>query len=305
MGLQRARAYQPALIVSDYDMPEMNGFEMVLALKRDPLTRETPVIMLTARDTRRDVAQMRAAGATAYLVKPFGQDKCIATVERTLAERRLYAYKEASRAYISEGAAKAAEARARSGDLGPARAEEREMSILFSDICGFTQMSAKLNPREVIDLLNDYFDQLCPLVKEEGGDIDKFIGDAIMAVFAELPGREPPPVRAVRAGLAMQQALAAWNLGRAAPVNMRIGVNTGTVVRGDIGPQFRREFAVIGDTVNRANRYEAGCPPGQLLVSQTTRDALGDRVECIAMPGLILKGVDNPVIAYVVKELRP
>jgi class 3 adenylate cyclase len=103
----------------------------------------------------------------------------------------------------------------------------------------------------------------------------------------------------------MQQALAAWNLGRAAPVNMRIGVNTGTVVRGDFGPQFRREFAVIGDTVNRANRYEAGCPPGQLLVSQTTRDALGDRVECIAMPGLILKGVDNPVIAYVVKELRP
>ena len=304
VGLVRARAHQPALIVSDYDMPEMNGFEMVLALKRDPVTRETPVIMLTARDSRRDVAQMRAAGATAYLVKPFGQDKCIATVERTLAERRLYAYKEASRPYISDGAARAAEAKALSGDLGPTRADEREMSILFSDICGFTHLSAKLNPPEVIDLLNEYFDRLCPIIRDEGGTIDKFIGDAIMALFDDLPGREPPPIRAVRAGLAMQDALHAWNIGRPLRLDMRIGVNTGTVVCGDIGPQFRREYAVIGDTVNRANRYEANAPTGKVLVSQSTRDALGDKALCEAVPGLRLKGVDEPVVGYVVAELR-
>jgi CheY-like chemotaxis protein/class 3 adenylate cyclase len=303
VGLLRARAHQPALVVSDYDMPEMNGFEMVLALRRDPHTRDTPVVMLTARDSRRDVAQMRAAGATAYLVKPFGQDKCIATVERTLAERRLYAYKEASRAYISEGAAKAAEARVRSGDQGPVRAEEREVSILFSDICGFTQMSSRLAPRDVIGLLNAYFDRLCPIVREEGGDIDKFIGDAIMAVFDDLPGREPAPIRAVRAALAMQDALATLNLELPHRLEMRIGVNTGPVVRGDLGPHFRREFAVIGDTVNRANRYEMNCPRGKVLVSQSTRDALGPHAVCEAQPGLTLKGVDGPVVGYVVKEL--
>jgi adenylate cyclase len=177
------------------------------------------------------------------------------------------------------------------------------MSILFSDICGFTPLSGRLTPRELIDLLNDYFDRLCPIIKDEGGDIDKFIGDAIMAVFDELPGREPPPVRATRAALAMQDALAEWNLGRALKLEMRIGVNTGTVVRGDIGPQFRREFAVIGDTVNRANRYEASCPRGRVLVSQSTRDALGERAVCEALGGLQLKGVDGPVVGHVVKEL--
>jgi CheY-like chemotaxis protein/class 3 adenylate cyclase len=301
-GLERARAVNPALVVSDFDMPRMNGFEMVVAIKRDPAIRDVPVIMLTARDTRRDVAQMRAAGAAAYLVKPFAQDKCIATVERTLAERRLSLYKEASRAYISDGAARVAEARA--GGKATARAEEREMSVLFSDICGFTSMSGRLPPREVIDMLNEYFDRLCPVVRAEGGDIDKFIGDAIMAVFEELPGRDPPPLRAVRAALAMQQALAEFNTGRPLALSMRIGINTGPVVRGDIGPGFRREYAVIGDTVNKANRYEGNCPPGGVLVSQSTRDALGDQAIVDELTGITLKGVEGQVRAFVVKAVR-
>jgi CheY-like chemotaxis protein/class 3 adenylate cyclase len=300
-GLERASETAPALVVSDFDMPRMNGFEMVLALKRDAATRDIPVIMLTARDSRRDVAQMRAAGAAAYLVKPFAQDKCIATVERTLAERRLSLYKEASRAYISDGAARAAEARA--GGKGEGRAEERDMSVLFSDICGFTTMSGRLPPREVIDMLNEYFDRLCPVIKAEGGDIDKFIGDAIMAVFDTLPGRDPAPVRAVRAALGMQEALADFNRGRAIQLAMRIGVNTGPVVRGDIGPAFRREFAVIGDTVNKANRYEGNAPPGGVLVSQSTRDALGEGAVVEELTGVKLKGIEAAVRAYVVKGL--
>jgi DNA-binding response OmpR family regulator len=307
IGLDKARHYAPALVVSDYDMPVMTGFEMVHALKRDPDTRDIPVIMLTARESRRDVAQMRAAGATAYLVKPFAQDKCIATVERTLAERRLYAYKEASRVYISEGAARAAEALASSGgDLGQVRAEERVMSVLFSDICGFTMMSGQMSPREVIELLNDYFDVMCPIVKDHGGDIDKFIGDAIMAVFDELPGREPPPARAVRAALAMQAAMPEFNRRAARPLEMRIGVNTGPLVRGDLGSRFfRRDYTVIGDTVNRANRYEATCPPGKVQISASTRDALAGLVEVEERPGLKLKGVEEPVAAYVVRAIKP
>ncbi len=306
MGLERARAAHPSLIVSDYDMPEMTGFEMVHALKRDPQTRDIPVIMLTARESRRDVAQMRAAGATAYLVKPFAQDKCIATVERTLAERRLYAYKEASKVYISDGAARAAEERAAAGDIGAVRAEERVMSVLFSDICGFTMLSGTMQPREVIELLNDYFDVLCPIIKSEGGDIDKFIGDAIMALFDELPNREPPWERAVRAAVAMQDAMPEFNRARAVPLKMRIGVNTGPVVRGDMGwRQSRRDFTVIGDTVNRANRYETNCPPGGVLISQSTMDLVVGLAEVDPMPGMKLKGVDEPVCAYVVRSVSP
>jgi CheY-like chemotaxis protein len=305
-GLEKARALQPALVISDYEMPEMTGFELVHALKRDPDTRNTPVIMLTARDSKRDVAQMRAAGASAYLIKPFAQDKCIATVERTLAERRLLAYKRASSLYISDGARRAAEQRALAGDIDAVRADEREMAVLFSDIVGFTNMSSAMSPREVIELLNDYFDVLCPIIKDEGGDIDKFIGDAIMAVFDDSKGHDPPAERAVRAALGMQAAMPGFNEGRPVKLQMRIGVNTGPVVRGDLGSRFvRRDYTVIGDTVNRANRYEMQSPHGGVLISQSTRDALGDLIEVEQMPGLELKGVAEPVTAYSVLSIRP
>src|SRR5262249_10968202 len=189
VALTRAQAVRPALIASDYEMPNMTGFELVHALRRDPELRQIPVIMLTARDSKRDMAQMRAAGASAYLVKPFSQDKCIALVERTLAERRLIAYKEASALFISEAARQAAEDRAARGELLAFRAEERMVSIMFSDLVGFTPLSASLTPVQLISLLNDYFDVMCPIVQQHGGDIDKFIGDAIMAVFEEMRGQ--------------------------------------------------------------------------------------------------------------------
>src|SRR5688572_22877299 len=132
-------------------------------------------MMLTARDTRRDQAQMRAAGLTSYLVKPFSVDKCVAMVERLLAERRLVAYKEASRLYISAGAVRAAELTAASGDASSVRAADREVAVLFTDICGFTRLSSELAPRVVVDMLNSCFDVLCPPIVLEGGDIDKFI----------------------------------------------------------------------------------------------------------------------------------
>jgi class 3 adenylate cyclase len=146
---------------------------------------------------------------------------------------------------------------------------------------------------------------MCPIVKEHGGDIDKFIGDAIMAVFGELPGREPAPVRAVRAALAMQAAMPAFNARAARPFEMRIGVNTGPLVRGDLGSRFvRRDFTVIGDTVNRANRFEGNAPPGGVLISESTRAQLGDLVTVEEREGLKLKGVTQPVRAFIVTAIR-
>jgi len=304
VGLDKAIAIRPNLIVSDYEMPEMTGFEMVHALKRNPETRNIPVIMLTARDSKRDMAQLRAAGATAYLVKPFAQDKCVATVERTLAERRLLDYKRASALYLSQSAQRAAEQRALAGDITSVRADEREMSVLFSDIVGFTMLSQRMSPREVIQLLNDYFDVLCPMVLAQDGDIDKFIGDAIMARFEERRGLAPPWVRAVRAALDMQAAMPLFNLDRAVQLDMRIGINTGPLVVGDLGSRyFRRDYTVIGDTVNRAQRYESQCPAGRVLISESTRTRLGDRVTVEELPGLHLKGVVEPVTGYVVTAL--
>jgi len=307
VGLEKARTLRPALIVSDYEMPEMTGFELVHALKRDPETRNIPVIMLTARDSKRDMAQLRAAGASAYLVKPFAQDKCVAMVERTLAERRLLNYKETSSVYMSGAARRAAEERAVAGDMTSVRAEEHTMAVLFSDIVGFTKMSSKLSAREVIELLNDYFDRMCPIIlARPGGEIDKFIGDAIMAVFDDQKGSVSPAEQAVRAALEMQSVMDEFNEGRPVQLAMRIGVNTGVLVHGDLGAAvFRRDYTVIGDTVNLANRHEMMCPPEEVLISQSTLDALGDLVTVDAMPGLAMKGIEDPITAYVVRSIEP
>jgi adenylate cyclase len=251
---------------------------------------------------------MRAAGLNSYLVKPFGTDKCIALVERVLAEKRLVRYKEASRLYASEGAVQAAEALARSGSLGDVRAKEVDATLLFSDISGFTNMSSKMKPAEVVAILNESFDALCIQIREFGGDIDKFIGDAIMAVFEDRPELdEPHTLRAARAAWAMQQALAAYNARRPdeSPLVMRIGLNAGTVVRGDIGSRFvRRDYTCIGDVVNRAQRHESKAPLGGVLLSADLYARIKQHVEVEEMTGITLKGIDHPVSAYVLKGFK-
>jgi adenylate cyclase len=300
------------LILTDYDMPRMTGFELVHAIKRDLRTRDVPMVMRTARDTRRDQAQMRAAGLTSYLVKPFSTDKCIAICERVLAEARLRRYKEASKLYISAGGVKAAEEQAGSGDMFMARAVEMDATLLFSDVSGFTAMSAKMTAAQVIALMNAYFDEMCPVIVQLGGDIDKFIGDAIMAVFADDPRfdpeKEPHVLRAARAAWGMQRALDAFNERRKAQdpeakqVIMRVGVNCGPLVRGDLGSRYvRRDYTCIGDTVNRAQRHESACPLGGVLLSQTAYDRIKDKVMVEEITGIKLKGLTEPVSAYAIK----
>jgi CheY-like chemotaxis protein/class 3 adenylate cyclase len=308
-GLDKAKLERPELVLTDYDMPRMNGFELVLGLRRDPTTRDIPLVMLTARESKRDQAQMRAAGLTSYLVKPFGPDKCVAIVERVLAESRLARYKEASRLYISEGAVQAAEQLSRGGSLGDIRARETDATLLFSDISGFTNMSSKMTPAEVVAILNEAFDSLCIVIKDFGGDIDKFIGDAIMAVFeTRTDFDQGHELRAARAAWGMQRALDVFNAKKPheAPLVMRIGLNCGPVVRGDIGSRFvRRDYTCIGDVVNRAQRHESKAPLGGVLLSRDLYRRIADEVIVEEMPGITLKGIDEPVSAYILKGFPP
>ncbi len=305
-GLNKAVADPPDLVLTDYDMPRMTGFELVVQLRRAVQTRDAPIVMLTARDTKRDQAQMRAAGLTSYLVKPFTTDKCIAIVERVLAEARLTRYKQASRLYISEGAVAAAEAQASSGEMYAVRAFEIDATLLFSDISGFTSMSSKMSPAEVVAILNASFDALCVVIKDLGGDIDKFIGDAIMAVFEDRPEfDEPHALRAARAAWGMQRALDDFNADKETPLVMRVGVNSGPIVRGDIGSKFvRRDYTCIGDTVNRAQRHESKAPLGGVLLSAANYALVKDFVDVEEMGGIQLKGITEPQTAYILKGFK-
>src|SRR5207302_1836026 len=133
------------------------------------------------------------------------------------------------------------------------------------------------------DLLNEYFDKLCPVIKKNHGSIDKFVGDCIMAVFHGHDGVAPAE-DAVRAGLEMQRVLhEEFNAGKTEKFENRVGINTGIVVQGDIGARdYRRDFTVIGDVVNIASRLEGAADHGTTLVSEAVYEKLRNKVEAIA-----------------------
>ncbi|HTH47604.1 MAG TPA: adenylate/guanylate cyclase domain-containing protein [Candidatus Limnocylindria bacterium] len=161
-------------------------------------------------------------------------------------------------------------AKARAGKLRPG-GEKSEVTILFSDMRGFTAMSAKMDADDVLNLVNDYLPVLSEGIFKHDGTIDKFLGDAILAVFGSPDPDLQQHEKAVRAGLAMQEAVRKLNVERAArgdvTVEVGIGIHCGVVLHGFIGTEQRLEFTVIGDAVNRANRFCNGAKGGEVLIS--------------------------------------
>ncbi|HSP96604.1 MAG TPA: adenylate/guanylate cyclase domain-containing protein [Candidatus Dormibacteraeota bacterium] len=142
--------------------------------------------------------------------------------------------------------------------LGPTR--QQQVAVLFADLVGFTRLAETLSPPAVIELLREFHGRMQAAVFAHGGTVDKYIGDAVMATFGTPRVGPADATNALRAALAMRDAVAAWNAARtargAAPVAIGVGVHHGTVVLGDIGGQSRLEFAVLGDAVNVASRLE-------------------------------------------------
>ncbi|MFO1051792.1 MAG: adenylate/guanylate cyclase domain-containing protein [Planctomycetota bacterium] len=174
--------------------------------------------------------------------------------------------------------------------------ETREVTLLFTDLAGFTALAEHLAPHEVVAFLNDYFTRMCEPILVEGGVIDKFIGDAIMALFgAPLSGADHAS-RALRAALALREVSARIGdelrrAGRPA-IATRIGVHSGAAVVGNMGSARRFDYTAIGDTVNLASRLEgAGKYFGvDCLVSASTRDAAGTDVVCREVGSIAVKG---------------
>jgi class 3 adenylate cyclase len=185
-------------------------------------------------------------------------------------------------------------------DLG---GQEREISVLFADLEGFTSFSEDAAPADVIAMLNAYWAVTVPVVvREHGGLIERFAGDAVMVVF-NVAGEQPDhPQRAVAAAFGMQHATEAARRDRDDWPRFRAGVNTGTAVVGNVGTDEHRSFAAIGDTTNIAARLQAIAGPGQVVVSQATADALPDGTGLVPLGPLELKGKANRVDAYVVAE---
>ena len=178
--------------------------------------------------------------------------------------------------------------------------ERRTVTILFGDIAGFTALSEKLDPEVVQDILDSAFSRLGAIVTGLGGTVDKYLGDAIMAVFGAPVSLGDDPERAVRAALAMQQAMVEYTAElqrrRGFGIGMRIGINTGRVIWAPLGD--RAHFTVLGDAVNVASRLQNVAPVGGILIGASTQRHVRDSFALEALPPIEVKGKSEPLQVY-------
>jgi adenylate cyclase len=181
-------------------------------------------------------------------------------------------------------------------------------TVLFSDIRGFTTLTEALGPQATVTLLNEYFEIMVNCITREGGMLDKFIGDAIMAEFGIPIAHDDDEDRSLRAAIAMITELREWNIRREAagnpPIQIGIGLNTDIVVSGNIGSKKRMDFTVIGDGVNLAARLEAACKrySAKILVSEFTKRRLRGVYRMREVDLVVVKGKTKPVSVYEVLD---
>lgn len=182
-----------------------------------------------------------------------------------------------------------------------------EVSILFADITGFTTISETKKPEEISEFLSNFFSCAVEAIFANAGTLDKFIGDAVLAFFGAPLEQEDHAERAVRAGLMMHQLVDKWNVEREKeslpPVRIRVGINSGPAVVGNVGTERRVDYTVLGSSVNIASRLESSvAKPGDLVISEMTRQLLGDNFELESMGEFPLKGISKPLPVF--KVLR-
>ncbi|PYL46246.1 MAG: hypothetical protein DMF40_13145 [Verrucomicrobia bacterium] len=174
--------------------------------------------------------------------------------------------------------------------------EERKLvTIVFTDVSGFTALSEKLDPEKVRELINACFDWLVPVVQKYEGTIDKFIGDEIMALFGAPIAHEDDAERALRAALEMMDAITAFNHANGTEFGLHAGINTGLVVAGQIGGHDRRDYSVMGDAVNLAARLEQASSDGEIFVGPATYRLTKQLFDFEPIASLTLKGKEAPV----------
>jgi adenylate cyclase len=180
------------------------------------------------------------------------------------------------------------------GELG---GEQREVSVLFADLQGFTAFSERSTPPEVVAMLNAYWAEVVPVVAAEDGMIERFAGDAVLVVFNAAVDQPDHAERAARAALAFVDASEAVAHGRPEWPRFRVGVNSGPAVIGNVGALEQRSFTAIGDTTNLAARLQAQAEPGQVVIGGTTAAELTG-AELEPLGALELKGKREPVEAF-------
>ena len=177
--------------------------------------------------------------------------------------------------------------------------EEVEATILFADIVNFTSISRKMTPQEIATMLNSFFSRMTDIVFKYEGTLDKFIGDCVMAVFGAPNRMEDHAERGVKAAIEMQKALPEFNRETGYNLQIKIGINSGKVVAGDIGSYKRVDYTVLGDTVNLASRLESSaCAPGEIVIGENCYQLVKDKFNIEFKGEKEVKGVEKKIKVY-------
>lgn len=308
------------IIITDMTMPgSANGLEV---LRRAKAAGNADVLMMTAQPEVGIAIQALKLGAYDFIVKPFSPDVLGASVQRCIDKRALSAElarekslrEELGKAYLELTRMEKVKDTfglfvtpeianyVLSLPEGERRGSRKKMTVLFTDIRKFTPFAESLPPETVVEVLNDIFSCVVASIQREGGIINKFIGDGILALFGaplDLDGHEQA---AARAALECIDAVERMALSRQAkglqPLRIGIAINTGDVVAGCLGSRDRTEYSVIGHTVNLASRLNGVAKPGQILLGHETAKALAGSFRCRELEPVSLKGVSEPVFAW-------
>jgi adenylate cyclase len=170
-------------------------------------------------------------------------------------------------------------------------AQEKDISVLFADVVGFTTMSETRPPTEVAAMLNTFFSRMTDEIFAEEGMVDKFYGDAILGVFGAPVDQSDHADRAVRAAQAMRRAVAEMNANGSLPqLRIRYAINSGVAIAGDVGSARRRDYTVLGDVVNTAARLETVAKPDQIVISRATYDRIQSPIAASSLGEVPLRG---------------
>jgi adenylate cyclase len=178
----------------------------------------------------------------------------------------------------------------------------QEVTVMFADIRGFTAMSEKMEPSHVVEILNEYFTRVTDVIFDNGGTLDKYIGDAVMAVFGAPISKGNDAASAVNSAIQIQRLLIELNRDAAArnwpELRVGIGINTGNAIAGNIGSPRRLDYTVVGDAVNTAQRLMTNAAGGQVLISESTANKLGKSFDLERLPELKVKGRNEAVPVF-------
>jgi len=290
------------IVLSDINMPEMDGLTLLTRMGES-----SPLIKAVIVSAYGDMDNIRTAmnrGAFDFITKPINFEDLAVTMDKTLAhvaqiKETLKAVKENNilKMYVDETVLNFMGGREFESSL--MANETVEATVAFIDICGFTAISEKEKADTVVKILNDYFDIIVKEVIAQGGYIDKFIGDAIMAVFRG----EYHLDRAVDACLAVRNKLSGLPESKEHSYYMpsvSIGINSGEMISGNIGSSTLRrlDYTVIGDVVNTAQRLQSVASPGQIIINETAYEKIKQSFNCSKLNEVTLKNKANPVTIY-------